>query len=947
MTLKHTLLPFFVAATLSAGAQKPAAQPRKAAAPFRIDYEHFTLPNGLKVILHEDHSDPIVAVSTLVHVGSNREKPGKTGFAHFFEHMSFNHSENTPRGANRKLIPEWGGNRNGGTWSDGTVYYEVIPKDAFEKILWIDSDRLGFMINTVTKEALEKEIQVVKNEKRQNYDNVPYGSTGEVILSNLYPKDHPYHWTVIGSLPDLQAASLEDVKEFYERYYGAANATLVIAGDIDRKKTRERVEYWFGEIRRGPAVQPLKPRPVQLSETRSLWYEDNFARLPELTMVFPTIQQYQRDAYALSMLGQLLAGTKSSPLYKVVVEEQKLAPSVTATHQAKELSGEFYLRIRANAGTDLNAVQKAVQEGLARFEQEGFTDQQLTNVKTQLETGLYTGLESILAKAQRLGRDNEFAGDPGFVTKEAAMLQTITRADIMRVYNQYIKGRHYVATSFVPKGKRALALTGATEANVWTEPIVQGLANEDVDPGAEAKFQKTKTKNDRSEPPFGAMPLFRMPAVWTGTLQNGVKLYGIPSNELPLVNFEVVVRGGHWADPVQKSGVSALLASLLMQGTAKRTPAELESAINALGANISVSSGNEELRIRATCLERNFEPTLALVQEILTEPRWDKAEYDRLYKAAQTAIQGREANAAQVAAINFNKLIYGTDHILGYPATGTRETVAAITLDDLKQYYATWLKPSAAVVHLAGAVPQARATTAFNRLMQQWKGSAPELPVYRLPAQSRAGTVYFIDMPDAKQSVLYVGKLGVSALDPDATAISFANEVLGVNSSGRLTQVLRIGKGYTYGAGSAQQQMLERAPFLATTSVRANATLASLQIIRDMLRDYGSTFTDNEVGVTRNKVLKGSTLDYESLNAKLGMLGQVSKYGRPLRYIEQEQQQLVGMKLEDYQRIIAKHFREADMVYLVVGDKATQLEEVKKLGKPVVQIDANGNPVTF
>ncbi|RYY92150.1 MAG: insulinase family protein, partial [Chitinophagaceae bacterium] len=319
MNFKHALLPLSLAAALSLSAQKKAP-----AATFRIPYETFTLSNGLKVILHEDHSDPIVAVSTLVHAGSNREKPGKTGFAHFFEHMSFNHSENTPRGANRKLIPEWGGNRNGGTWSDGTVYYEVIPKDAFEKILWIDSDRLGFMINTVTQDALSKEIQVVKNEKRQNYDNVAYGNTSEVILANLYPKDHPYNWTTIGSLPDLQAASLADVKEFYNQYYGAANATLVIAGDIDPKKTRERVEYWFGEIRRGPAVQPMKPQAAKLGETKSLWFEDNFARLPEYTMVFPTVESYHKDAYALNILAQLLAGSKTAPLYQVVVTERKL-----------------------------------------------------------------------------------------------------------------------------------------------------------------------------------------------------------------------------------------------------------------------------------------------------------------------------------------------------------------------------------------------------------------------------------------------------------------------------------------------------------------------------------------------------------------------------------------------------------------------------------------------
>jgi zinc protease len=360
-----------------------------------------------------------------------------------------------------------------------------------------------------------------------------------------------------------------------------------------------------------------------------------------------------------------------------------------------------------------------------------------------------------------------------------------------------------------------------------------------------------------------------------------------------------------------------------------------------------VSSSNEELRVRATCLARNFAPTMALVQEILLQPRWDKAEYDRLYKATQTAIQGREANATSIAAINFNKLLYGERHILGVPAQGTRESVGRITLDDLKQYYNTWVKPGAATVHVAGALQQAEALQGFMALAASWKGAAPALPSYTLPQQDRANTVFFIDVPGAKQSVLYVGKLGVSAKDPEATGVSFANEILGVNSSSRLFQTLRIGKGYTYGASSQQLRLSERAPFQAVTSVRANATLPSLQLIQDMIRQYGSTFTEKEVELTKNKVLKGSTLDYETLGAKLGLLGEISKYKRPLRFVEEDQQRLVKMSLADYRSIIGKHFNEADMVYVVVGDKATQLEEVKKLGKKVVQLDSAGNPVTF
>jgi zinc protease len=942
LVFKKLLIPVLVLGSFST----VLAQPKKSTPVpkgFGIKYEKFVLDNGLEVILHEDHSDPIVAVSTIVHVGSNREKPGKTGFAHFFEHMSFNHSENTPRGANRKLIPEWGGNRNGGTWNDGTVYYEVIPKDAFEKILWIDSDRLGYMINTVTKEALEKEIQVVKNEKRQNYDNVPYGHTNEVIVSNLYPKNHPYNWTVIGLLPDLQAATLDDVIEFYEKYYGAGNATLVIAGDIDVAKTKERVKVWFGEIRKGPAVAAMKPQPVKLASNKSFFYEDNFAKLPELTMVFPTVEEYHKDGYALNVLAELLSGSKNSPLYKVIVQNKKLAPNAAAYQSSKEIAGEFNIKVRGNADASLDEIKAGIDEALNIFEKDGFADKDLQRIKAKLETDLYQGIESILDKAQRLGQDNEFKGDPGYVSKEAALLQAVTKEDVKRVFDKYIKNKPYLATSFVPKGKKDLALKGSVAGSVWIEKVGAAAQNENVAPGEDAVFTKTKTKHDRAEPGFGDMPLFRMPAIWNSSLSNGMKVYGLESNEIPLVNFEIVLNGGHWADPLEKSGVASLLASMLMQGTVNKTAAELEEAIDLLGASINVSTNNEEMRIRATCLQRNFEPTFALVQEILLQPRWDKTEYDRLYKALITGLKGREANAQAIAALNFSKLIYGDQHPFGYPAAGTLQTVAGITLEDLKNYYNNYFSPSVASFHVAGDISQQKVTQALAALENNWKTKKVNIPSYTLPAQAKNGTIYFIDVPDAKQSVLYVGKLGLPATNPANDKLEFANEVLGSGSSGRLTQVLRIGKGYTYGAGSNVGKAKDTAPFVVTTSVRANATLPSLEIIRDMLKDYGKTFGEEEVKITKNKVLKRNTLLYESLGAKLAMLGEISKYGKSLKYLEDKQQLLINMKQADFKNIINDQLKEEDMIYVVVGDKATQLEEVKKLGKgKLVLLDING-----
>jgi len=911
---------------------------------FSIEHEKFTLDNGLEVILHVDKSDPIVAVATMMHVGSNREKPGKTGFAHFFEHMSFNDSENVPVGANRKMIPEWGGSRNGGTWTDGTVYYEVVPKDAFEKILWIDSDRFGYMINTVTEAALEREKQVVKNEKRQRVDNAPYGYTDEIIRKNLYPEGHPYSWTVIGSLPDLQAATLDDVKEFYHQYYGAANASLVIAGDIDIEETKQLVEKWFGEIPGGPKVEQLAPMPVTLTETKSLSFADNFAKLPELRMVFPSVEQYNKDEYALQVLGQLLSGSKKSPLYKTVVEEGKLAPNVGSYNNSNELAGEFVFRVRANEGVALDDVKQAIDEGLNRFENEGFSDNQLQRIKAELETQLYYGVATVLNKAFQLVQDNEFGNDPGYISKRARYLQEVTRDDVMRVYEEYIKDKHFVMTSVVPAAAPELAVSDAVEATVWQEEITAMKENEMVAQGEEAEYEKTASKYDRSEPPFGEAPLFKMPTVWESSANNGMKLLGIENNELPIVTFTITIPGGHMLDPANKAGLAVFTADLMNEGTANKTAAELEEAIGLLGSGISFNGGLEEINITGNCLSRNFEATLALVEEMLLQPRWDEDDYNRLKQEWKTGLKGREANPNAIAALSFNKLIYGDDHIAGIPTNGTMETAENVSLEDVKEFYKN-LSPMGASLKVVGNIGKEEVEEAVSSLSANWRGDAIDLPKQQLPEEKEESVLYFVDVPNSKQSVLYIGSLALSADDPDAARLDFANEVLGGGSSGRLFQTLRIEKGYTYGAYSRIPARKEVAPFNISSSVRANATLASLEIIRDMVKDYGPGFTEEDVALTKNKIVKQNTRAYESLNAKLGILTNIDKYGKSTDYINREQQELMSMTLEDFKSVIDQYIQEDSMVYVVVGDKATQFEEVKKLGKKVVELDIFGNEI--
>ena len=384
----------------------------------KIDYYKYALDNGLEVILHEDRSDPIVAVAILFHVGSNREEKGRTGFAHLFEHMLFQESQHVGQDQFFKKIQGAGGTLNGGTWEDGTIYYEVVPNNALEMALWLESDRMGFLLSTVTQEALENQQDVVQNEKRQRVDNVPYGHTNYVIHKLLYPEDHPYNWQVIGSLEDIHNATLEDIHLFFKKWYGPNNATLVVAGDFDRVQTRRWIEKYFGEIESSQKVDNPIPRHTGLSGTKRAFHEDNFAHSPELNIVFPSVQNFHEDSYALELLGELLSDGKKAPLYKVLVEEKQLAPSVSAFQDASEITGSFRVRIRAFPEKNLTEVERAVFDALKKFEEEKFTDKDLARIKAKTETNFYDGISSILNKSFQLSIYNEYAGSPSFITED-------------------------------------------------------------------------------------------------------------------------------------------------------------------------------------------------------------------------------------------------------------------------------------------------------------------------------------------------------------------------------------------------------------------------------------------------------------------------------------------------------------------------------------------------
>ena len=940
------MLSFFVATFVSCD-KKADSDGDVAEAKLSIDYEKYELENGLNVVLHQDKSDPIVSVAIQYGVGSNREKKGRTGFAHLFEHMLFQESENVPQDQFFKTIQDAGGTLNGGTWQDGTIYYEVVPNNALETVLWLESDRMGFLINTVTESAFANQQEVVQNEKRQRVDNNPYGHTSWVIDKNLFPDGHPYSWQVIGELEDLQNATVADVKEFYDKFYGPNNATLVIAGDFDEAKTKELVEKYFGEIKKRQEVEPLEVQNVTLDETKRLYHEDNFATAPQLNMVWPTVEMYTDDAYALDFLGQILSDGKKAPLYRVLVEDMEVTSQPYAYNSSDQIAGKFSISVTANAGVDLDSVETGINKAFALFEKEGIKAEDIERIKAGLETDFYNGISSVLGKSFQLAQYDVFAGDPGFIEKDIENIKAVTTDDVMRVYEKYIKGKPFVLTSFVPKGEMQLIAENSEKAEVVEEEITENVKTEVVD--AEKEIEKTSSSFDRSVPPaMGESPKLNIPESWTAELPNEMEVYGIVQDELPLVNFSLVLDGGHLLDDLSKNGVANLMTDIMMEGTATKTPLELEEAIDRLGASINMYTTDESIVIRGNTLARNFDATMALVEEILLQPRWDEKEFARIKTSTINSIKRSDANPNVIANRVYNKVLYGENHPLAHPTSGTVESVEAITIQDLKDYYNNYFSPSVSRFHVVGDVSKDKALAALEGLKTKWEAKEVTIPEFPVANNRDKASLYFVDIPNAKQSVINIGYIAMPRTDTDFYPAEVMNYKLGGSFSGNVNLVLREEKGYTYGARSGFSGTKIPGTFTASSSVRTNTTGESVEIFRDEIAKYKEGITPEDLEFTKNALIKSNARRFETQGSLLGMLQERSSYDLDPNYIEKEEATINNMTLEQHKELANKYLDESKMAYLVVGDAATQYQQFKKMGFDEVKLlDKDGNEVTL
>jgi len=923
------------ASTQSASASVEVAQPIAEVSDQqfpRLPFEKFELDNGLDVIFHIDKSDPVVAVTLAAHVGSAREKPGRTGFAHLFEHLLFLESENLGKGGLDQLSARIGGSgANGSTSRDITNYMQTVPNDALEKMIWAEADKLGYFINTVTEPVLAKEKEVVKNEKRERIDNRPYGHSFDVIASNLYAQDHPYNWHPIGSLEDLQASTLDDVKEFFQRWYVPNNVTLVISGDFDSKQAKAWVEKYFNEIPRGEEVKPLAKRPTHLPKTKKLYYEDNFAQLPQLTQVWPTMERYHRDSYTLDVLMKLLADGKMAPLYNELVEKQKLTSDVFMFYLRSELTGELFLKVDAFDNIDLDTVEQALATGFERFENEKFSDADINRIKAGLETDFYQKLSSVVGKGTSLADYNLLANDPDLINKEIDLMREVSREDVWRVYHQYIKGKPFVSASFVPKGQKKLAVDSAIEANIKEEKIELGQEAE-FDASVQAEYKKTPSNFDRSiEPAYGKPSVVPVPDVKHSTLKNDVDVLSIYSNEVPLVEINITLAGGMLLDAEGKSGTANLLADMLNRGTKNKTPSELEQAIKQLGSTVEVFANKEELTIAASTLSRNYQKTMALITEMLLEPRWDQEELELAKTDVLGQIKQRLSNPRAIAQMQMNNITYPKGHPMANTRLGNEQSVTTITLDDLKLFYKTNFAPQFADVKVAGAIKHKEVIKSLAGIEQGWIKTNATLPILETPKLASAAKVYFYDIPGAKQSTLNIGHPAVKASDGEFFRAHVMNYILGGGSfASRLTQELREGKGYTYGVRSRFVASSYSSMFSITSGVRSNVTLEALQLIKDIVEQYDDTFTSDDLATTQSYFLKSNARGFETLNAKLNVLGNIANLGQPIDYVQQNAKQVELLTVDEIKTLAQQHIKPNSLVYVVVGDAKTQYERLVK-----------------
>jgi zinc protease len=882
-----------------------------------IPFQKFVLPNGLTLIVHEDHKAPIVAVNVWYHVGSKNERPGKTGFAHLFEHLMFNGSEHFNDDYFQVVERIGGTDLNGTTNEDRTNYFQNVPTSALDTVLWLESDRMGHLLGAVDQARLDEQRGVVQNEKRQS-ENQPYGLAEELVTKASFPPAHPYSWTVIGSMEDLNAASLEDVQTWFRTYYGAANAVIAVAGDVNVEEVRKKVEHYFGDIPAGPPVTRHKEWIAKRTGTARQVAED---RVPQsrLYKVWNMPPEGAADAVYLDLVSDVLSLGKSSRLYKRLVYQDQIATDASAFLDVREIAGLFVIQATARPGTPLETVERAVDEELATLIAEGPDAVELERVKTQFVANFIRGTERIGGfggKSDILARSEVYLGSPDAYKERIRLVQGATARDLQEA------------------------------ARRWLSDGVYAL---EIHPYVERKTLTTSV--DRSKlPAAGEPPPLSLPTIQRATLSNGLKVVLAERHDHPIVDLRLLVDAGYAADQFASPGTAKLAMNMLDEGTGSRSALEVADALERLGARLGTGSDLDTSYVTLSTLTSTLGPALDVMADVVLNPSFPQAEFDRLRKEQAAAIEREKVSPTTMALRVFPARLYGDDHAYGTPFTGsgTLDSLAKIQLADLQKFHQSWFVVNNATLVVAGDTTLAEIRSLVEKAFAGWKQGTPPKKMIGAVAHQRASQVFLIDRPDAQQSTILVGHIAPPKANPQEITIETMNNVLGGMFISRINLNLREDKHWSYGAGSFVVDATGQRPFIALAQVQTDKTSESMVEMRKELEGIAGQrpVTADELRKSQENQTLSLPGSQETTAAVAGSVSAIVRFGLPDDYFQTYPQKVDALTTAEVNAAAASLVKPDRLVWVVVGDRKKVEAGVRALGFGEVAIlDADGRPV--
>ncbi len=895
-----------------------------------LKIKEYKLKNGLRVVLHEDKSTPVVAISVWYHVGSKNEEAGRTGFAHLFEHMMFQGSKSYNNDYFSPL-QEAGGNINGTTNQDRTWYYETVPSNFLELALFLEADRLGGLLEAMTQEKLDNQRDVVKNERRQRVDNQPYGDSFEKIGEIMYPKGHPYNWTTIGSLEDLQAASMEDVKSFFRQYYTPNNTVLVLAGDFDEKQSKTWIEKYFGPLAKGAEITRPNPDMPKLEKEIRTTVDDPLARLPRRYMVWHSVRQYSPDEAALDILGNILSSGRGSRLQSSLIYGKEMAQQIGAGNATNEIGGTFQITATARPGKSLDDIEKEINLELEAIKKDPPTADEIARAKNAIESQTIFGLQTVLGKGGQISTYAGYVGNPNYFQADLDRYAKVTAADVQRVANTYLTANRLVMT-YNPK--RAEGPRSTTTANQPTSGK------------SEKKDQAKIDAQAAMLPKAGPIPKLALPPIDKAKLSNGLEVWMVQQNELPIVSMNLVLKTGTANEPDDRTGVAGLTTSLLDDGTKTRSAVEIANQLQAIGAFVGAGGSWDSTTVTLQTLTKNLDKALDIYSDVIMNPIFPASELESLRARSIIGLQQQKTNPNAIANTAYNKVLYGTHP---YGRDNTEATLKAISRDDLVKYYGETFRPNNGVLIVVGNFEKAALKTKLEKAFAGWASNgmvaAKTLPQTKTLDKT---AIYLIDRPNSAQSVVSIGQVGIDRMNPDYFPVVLMNSILGGAITSRISMNLREDKGYTYGANSGIQFRRGAGPFRAGGDMQTAVTKESIMELMKELNGIrgGIPITQKELDYNKQSLIRRYPSAFETVGGISAQLSNLVVYNLPDTYFNDYISKINGVTLDDVNRAAKQYLDPSKMAIVIVGDRKVIEPGLKELGYGIIILDADGNPIS-